>query len=57
LDYAEEMKITASSGLFLSYNCVGEYLSNTRNSGSFFCDGNDIAVGSNRGGGWRVGLI
>ena len=24
VDYAEEMKITASSGLFFSYNCVGE---------------------------------
>jgi len=24
LDYAEKMKITASTGLFLSYNCVGE---------------------------------
>ena len=24
VDYAEGMKITASSGVFLSYNCVGE---------------------------------
>jgi len=32
VDYAEEMKITASTCQFLSYNCVGEQLSNTRNS-------------------------
>jgi len=59
VDYAEEMKITASTGLFLSYNCVGKLLSTTRNSSSFFCGGNDIAGGSNGGGrwGWRVGLI
>ena len=24
VDYAEEKKITAGTGLFLSYNCVGE---------------------------------
>ena len=37
VNYAEELKITANTRLFL--NCVGEYLSNTRNSAvlnSFF---------------------
>ena len=52
MDYAEEMKITASTCLFLNYNCVGEAPKIQAVLSSIFHDGNDIAGGSNRGGGW-----
>ena len=56
MDYAEEMKITASIGLY--YLAIIVWVNNFRTPkiqailSSFFRDGNDIAGGSNRGGGW-----
>jgi len=55
VDYVEEVKFTVSTCLFISHNCVGEWLLNTQNSScseQLFSLGNDIAHGSNRGGGW-----
>jgi len=54
VDYAEELKIAANTRLFLS--CVGEYIFQTPEIqavlNSSFRDGNDIAGGGNRDGGW-----
>jgi len=49
--YAKQSKLIASTCLFVSYNCEGEY-------SSAFCKGNDIVRGSNRGCEWRwVGVM
>ena len=59
MDYAEEMKITAGTGLFLIAIIV--WVNNLETPeiqavlSSFFRDSNDIAGGSNRGGGWGGG--
>jgi len=57
VDYAEEMKITASTGLLIVW--VNNFQTPEIQAvlSSFFRDGNDIAGGSNMGDGWRVGLI
>jgi len=56
--YAEEIKFTTSTCLFIAMIVwVNNFHSNTKNLSHFeqlFCEGNDIARGSNRGGCWEV---
>jgi len=56
VDYAEEMKITASNSLAIIVWVNNLQTPKTKAVlSSFFCDGNDIAGGSNRGGCLRGG--
>ena len=56
------MKITASTCLLRIYYAIIVWVNNFQTPkilavlSSFFRDSNDIARGSNRGGGWLVGM-
>ena len=56
MDYAEEMKFTASICLFISH-WVNNFQTPKIQAvlSSFFCESNDIARGGNRGGGGGEG--
>jgi len=60
VDYADKMKISLQQVLVYSLVIIVNNFQIPKIQAvlsSYFHDGNDIACGSNRGGGWGVGSI